>query len=140
MFTSNMIRDKMFLMSNTLSVWLNAEIATRRWSQSDLARKSGLNRSVINKILSESSKPTPETCLALADALKIPVIQIYRITGLLPPEPKEDPLVQLITYLSEKLPTEEDKQDAVEYMRLRLRIAEERGKHDPIEKKRARKT
>ncbi len=127
-------------MDDTLSILINAKMASHQWSQSDLARKSGLNRAVISKILSGNTKPTPDTCRDLALALELPIEQVFRAAGLLPPQPKEDPLVNLITYLSEQLPTDEDKQDAAEYIRLRLRLAEERGKHESADKKRPSKT
>jgi transcriptional regulator with XRE-family HTH domain len=134
--TSNEIHDKMFLMDNKLADLLNSEMATRGWSQSDLARKSGLNRAVINKILSGNTKPTTETCRSLAEGLDLPIEQIYRAAGILPPKPKEDPLVDIIAFLAKKLPTTADKEEAIKHMKTILEIAEARGKYDNKPKKR----
>jgi transcriptional regulator with XRE-family HTH domain len=65
--------------------WLQAQREQRGWSQSDLARLSGLHRQIINKTESGVSRPSVETYLALADALKISPIAMLRIAGLLPP-------------------------------------------------------
>lgn len=52
----------MFLMSNrqNLSNWLQAELENRDWSQSELARESGLHRAIISKIILQGSDPTPD--------------------------------------------------------------------------------
>jgi len=123
--TRNEFRDKMFLMTNMLSIWLNAEMVTRGWSQSDLARRSGLHRAVISKILSDSSKPIPETCRALAVALKLPIEQVYRAAGLLPPKAKTDELAERAEHLYNLL-APENQRKALEYLEF-LKIQEERG-------------
>ena len=50
-------------MSNrqNLSNWLQTELHNRDWSQSELARVSGLHRAIISKIILQGSDPTPET-------------------------------------------------------------------------------
>lgn len=83
-------------MSNrqNLSNWLQAELHSRDWSQSELARVSGLHRAIISKIILQGSDPTPETLEAIAKAFKIPPEQVYRIAGILPPIPDEDPWIK----------------------------------------------
>jgi transcriptional regulator with XRE-family HTH domain len=127
-------------MEHTFAEWLMFEAVRRNWSQADLARKSGLNRAVISKILSDKSDPSPESCKALAKALDTPIEEIYRAAGLLPPKSAKDDLVELITHLAIQLPTDEEKEDAAEYLRMRLRIVEERGKYITDESKRPKKT
>lgn len=125
--TRNAFHDKMFLMTNMLSIWLNAEMITRGWTQSELARRSGLHRAVISKILSDSSKPTPETCRALAVALKLPVEQVYRATGLLPYKAKTDELAERAEHLYNLL-APENQRKALEYLEF-LKIQEERKEY-----------
>jgi transcriptional regulator with XRE-family HTH domain len=132
---SNYICDKMFLMENTLPAFLNDQMAVHSWKQADLARFSGLNRAVINKIISGSTKPTPETCQALAKGLDLPLEFVYRAAGILPDAPKEDPDIKMITYLAEKLPTTDYRQQAIKFMRTILEIAEDRGKYDTDQKR-----
>jgi len=118
----------MFLVNTALSTWLNAEMHSRGWSQSDLARKSGLHRAVISKILSESSKPTPETCQALAAALKIPPEQVFRAAGLLPPRAAADEITERAEHIISAYRYPETKQRALDYLEL-LRLQEERGEY-----------
>lgn len=82
----------MFLMRNRqdLSAWLEKELSERNWSQSDLARISGVHRAIISKIILGGSMPTPETLEAIARALKLPPEQVFRAAGLLPPKPNAD--------------------------------------------------
>jgi transcriptional regulator with XRE-family HTH domain len=123
------------------SDWLVDRMKEMGWSQADFARASGLTRQAISYYLSDKSKSPDEFALQkIARALTLPPEYVFRKAGLLPAKPEDDLMIEVITHLYQQLPTEDDKKDAVEYMRLRLRIAEERGKHDPIEKKRARKT
>lgn len=79
----------MFLMSNrqNLSNWLQTELHSRNWTQSELARVSGLHRAIISKIVLQGSDPTPETLEAIAKALKLPPEQVYRVAGILPQAP-----------------------------------------------------
>ncbi len=64
--------------------WLQAEREKRDWSQSDLARITGLHRQIINKTENGVSMPAVETYLALANAFNISPITIFRKAGLLP--------------------------------------------------------
>lgn len=65
-------------------LWLQKEREQRGWSQSDLARFSGLHRQIINKTENGVSMPALETYLALAKAFNISPTFIFRKAGLLP--------------------------------------------------------
>jgi transcriptional regulator with XRE-family HTH domain len=65
-------------------LWLQKEREARGWSQSDLARSSGLHRQIINKTENGVSTPAVETYIALATALKYSPIFLLRKAGLLP--------------------------------------------------------
>lgn len=71
----------------------------------------------------------PDTLKALAIAFKFPLETIYRAAGLLPPLAPEDELMNEIMHLAGDLPAQ-DKQDILEYVRMRNRLAEERGKNE----------
>jgi transcriptional regulator with XRE-family HTH domain len=64
--------------------WLQFEREKRNWSQSDLARLTGLHRQIINKTENGVSMPAVETYLALAKAFGISPVSIFRKAGLLP--------------------------------------------------------
>lgn len=70
--------------------WLRKEREDRGWSQSDLARLSGLHRQIINKTENGVSTPAVETFLALSMALKYSPIFLFRKAGLLPPGPENE--------------------------------------------------
>jgi transcriptional regulator with XRE-family HTH domain len=121
--------------------WIVAERKKKGWSQATLALHSDLSRTAISDY--EKRKrvhPDVDALSKIANALGYPPEQVLRIANKLPPEPKDDPLVKLITYLSEQLPTDEDKKDAAEYIRMRLRLAEERGHYGINQKQRPTKT
>lgn len=68
--------------------WLNEEMRKRKMSQAELARKSGLGRSVINKMVNRMIKrPDPSTYVAIAKALDVSPVTVFRIAGILPPDP-----------------------------------------------------
>lgn len=83
------------LMDMRFPEWLEDKMTEKGWSQSELARKSGLTRQAINYYLSDKSKQPDEFALQkLAKAFKIPVEQVYRAAGLLPPANGNDPWVE----------------------------------------------
>jgi transcriptional regulator with XRE-family HTH domain len=98
----------MFLMVNKqdFGYWVQEQRNQHGWSQSDLARLSGLNRAVINKIESGASRPTPETLIALAEPLGFSPVVIFRKAGLLPPGLTDDDAIEdwkeLLGHLSKR--------------------------------------
>lgn len=76
----------MFLAMNIIDFthWIQSEREKRGWSQSDLARFSGLNRAVINKI-ETGTEPLPKTLTAIARAFHLPISLVFEKAGLLPP-------------------------------------------------------
>jgi len=65
----------------------------------------------------------------LAKAFKLPPETVFRAAGILPPQSPEDELMNEIMHLAGDLPAQ-DKQDILEYVRMRNRLAEERGKNE----------
>ncbi len=47
-------------MGTDFETWLNEELQSRGWSQSELARRGGVNSSSINRIMSGERKPGSE--------------------------------------------------------------------------------
>lgn len=99
------------------SDWLNEQLNTRGWSQSDLARASGLHRAVISKIINKTSRPMPETLEAIARGLKVSADVVFQAAGVLPTKPDDDPLTREAEYLLSQLP-EDKKQQAINFIRF----------------------
>jgi transcriptional regulator with XRE-family HTH domain len=115
---------------NNFADWLLKQMMEKGWSQSELARMSGLTRSTISYYLSPKSKSPDETALRkISKALKLPPETVFRAAGLLPPQSPETELINRIVHLTSELP-EEDQADILEYAQMRHRRAEEREKND----------
>jgi transcriptional regulator with XRE-family HTH domain len=67
--------------------WLNKELNERGWSNSELAKRSGMAPSTISMIISRQSKPGWDFCAGLAKALGESPDKLFRLAGLLPPLP-----------------------------------------------------
>lgn len=123
--------DKMSPMDNEIDFpqWLQSKMDEREWGQSDLAHKARINRQVIWGYLNRKrGKPDEDQLKAIAKALEIPVEEIYRAAGILPPEPEPDLLTKAIMYLVRDLENDE-KNEILEYVKLRRRISK-RSRND----------
>ena len=71
----------------SFGTWLGIQLQERGWSQSDLARESGLTRQTIGDYLSDNADfPDDNALRQIALALKVPAEQIYRAAGVLRPK------------------------------------------------------
>lgn len=121
--------------------WLLALCAERDWNAADLARRSGLSQPVISRIVNGERKAGVQTCRAIAHAFGIPIDEVYRRAGLLPPARAKTERVARIIAVIEELP--EHEQDFLEeWVRLRLDKQRKRGRterrdeprnHEPTE-------
>lgn len=91
-------------MATPFSDWLQAELNSRDWSQSDLGRAAGLGRGSVSNLINNVRKPGPEICQSIARALGYPPEIVYRAAGILPPEIKQNELRRRINYMLDKLP------------------------------------
>lgn len=121
-------------MTKRFGDWLIDRLNERNWSQSNLARASGITRGGISNLVNHVRTPDAATCQSIGLALNIPPEDIFRVAGLLPPKPEESALDRKIIFLVSTLPTEEDKEDVLRYIELRHQLAEERGKYVTKEK------
>jgi transcriptional regulator with XRE-family HTH domain len=99
----------MFLMVDRVvfGQWLQKERETRKWTQSELGRRSGKDRAVINKIESGGALPAVETFIALSDALKLSPITLFRKAGLIPQGSDDEINLEDWQYLLIKMTSEE---------------------------------
>lgn len=87
------------------------------WSQSDLARASGLNRQVISSYINlRRTNPEPDALVAIAHALNIPPEEVFRIAGILPAEKPDDEIIYKIKHLYHTLKDDDSRQRALDYM------------------------
>lgn len=124
-------------MDTSFGDWLLEKMRDRKLSQSEFARLAGLTRQAISYYTTGKSKQPDEFALQkIASALKIPPEEVYRAAGIPLSQPAENSLIKQITYLTSDLP-ESEQQDILEFVKLRHRLAEERGTY---ETKRPKKT
>lgn len=106
--------------------WLRTYRATQGLSQSDLARKTGLHRQIINKTENGVSEPTLKTYIALANGLNMSLISILRIAGELPPGDKANINFEDWEHLLSKMtPAERDEMRDIGMMKIERRQKEQ---------------
>lgn len=97
-------------MSNQLSVWIQVELKERGWSQYELARRSGLSRSLISKTVANKIPASANFAVSIAHAFGVTPEKTLRLAGILPPLPESvDGLAAELVEIAQSLPT--DKQE-----------------------------
>lgn len=109
--------------------WLKEEMEKKNLSQKELAEMSNITPAQISRIINGTRGAGEQAIVSIAHALKLPPETVFRAAGLLPPQSPEDELMNEIMHLASDLPAQ-DKQDILEYVRMRNRLAEERGKNE----------
>jgi transcriptional regulator with XRE-family HTH domain len=111
--------------------WLRKILIDKGISQTELANRLGLKPPQVSRIISGERGTKLEILDALSDILNVPPEIIYRVAG------RKTSTKFDKSYLIEQIELEIndlsqiDQQDILEYVRLRRRIAEERGKYEP---------
>ena len=116
-----MFCDKMSsLMDTDFSDWLSSEMNKRGWTQSDLARASGLNRQSISDYVNRRrSNPEPEALISLSQAFKLSPITVFRKAGLLPSEGSDQVSFEDWQHLISQL-TNEEQEEMREIIALKI--------------------
>lgn len=65
--------------------WIEGQLRLRDWRPADLARAAGVRDSTISRVLNGNAKAGPELCNAMAGALDVSPVEVFRIADLLPP-------------------------------------------------------
>ncbi len=88
--------------------WLKTEMKGRGWRPADLARAAGLHSGTFNRVFNQSRKAGPSVCVAIAQALEMDPVYVFRKAGLLPPapasvlNPNREEILQLLAQLSKE--------------------------------------
>lgn len=104
---------------NTFPEWLLEQMDERGWKQADLARAANLDTAVISNIINRKRKAGEVVCSAIARGLNLPPETVFRIAGLLPPAPVNQPpdLLQIIQLYLEI--SEEAREELLNYAKFR---------------------
>jgi transcriptional regulator with XRE-family HTH domain len=109
--------------ANEFAAWLDAELAQRGWSYSQLARWAGLSHSMLSR-LRAGALPSWSACRAVAEALGLPPEEVFRQAGLLPPISPSQAEYEQFRHLLAQL-SAEDRQELLEIARLKIRMNSE---------------
>ncbi len=114
------------LTMETIIEFLEENMKKRNWSQADLARKSGLDTSLVSNILAGRRNIGVTSANAIAKAFKIPPEIIFRKAGLLPEVPDSSERLEELMYLYNLMP-EEYQKDLINYAHVRIAMLEREG-------------
>jgi len=84
MFSKEYIKGDKMLSVENFGQWILSELEKRNWSQSDLVRASGISRGTLSNIISGTRGVGQDSVIAIAHALKISPLTLFRQAGLLP--------------------------------------------------------
>jgi len=105
--------------------WLKLEMKKQNLSQAELARRSGVTRSSINGVLTQSRGIGVDLLQDIAKGLKVPIETVYRKVGLLPEKP-HDETIERIDYLISTLRPDQQNQ-VMNFVRF---LTEDRGDYE----------
>lgn len=109
---------------NKFAEWIQKKLDERDWTQSDLARATGLTRQAINYYLSNKSKsPDEDSLMRLSRAFQVSPEEVFRAAGLLPAKPETDEEIDAIVMELVKM-SPVDKKRVYETIKLWNSIAE----------------
>jgi transcriptional regulator with XRE-family HTH domain len=83
--------------------WLDKALKTNNLTASELARRAGVDKGVISRLINKERDPSPETLSAIAQAFQLPPEIVFRIAGLLPTESEAEAPDEFVTWLQNEL-------------------------------------
>ncbi len=116
--------------NDKFSDWLNKEMSEQGLNDAELARRAKLTRATIGNYRNRKiKKPDNETLKSIADGLRISDVTVFRKAGILDPVDETDEII--VEFLSNfKGLSLIDKQETLEYVRMKKQIAEKRGEYN----------
>lgn len=103
----------------TFSEWLQSEMGRKNMSQQTLAQKSGITPAQISRIITGQRGLGEKSLTAIAHALNISPITIFRKAGLLPPEGGETTKFEDWEYLLSQL-TPDEQEEIRQFVELKI--------------------
>lgn len=92
-------------MRSKLVPWLISELDERGWSHRELARRAGFSQTTVSQVIAENRSPTWDFCAGVAQALGVPVDEVFTLAGLKrplpPPVAEEREVLALLRGLSD---------------------------------------
>lgn len=98
--------------------WLVAEMDTRGWSQSELARRAEVSPAAISDVLSGRRNIGKELATAIAKGLKVPESLVFQKAGFLPPDKTHSEEVEQIIHEAEGM-SKDEQLELLSYIRWR---------------------
>ena len=96
--------------------WAEKELEIQHLNWYRVEQISGLSNAAISKRARELLPPTDTTCRAIAQAFKLPLENVFRRAGLLPPLPIQDDNFEAALFLFRQL-SEEDQEKFLIWLR-----------------------
>lgn len=98
--------------------WLAVQLKLSGITQSELARRVGVQPPQISRIISGERPPTVDMLISISDALGRPRAEVFRVAGILPNAPKEEKLKEQIYHETQDL-NEQDQQEVLAFIRMK---------------------
>ena len=84
---------------DSFSDWLSAEVESRGWSYKEAGRRGGFASSMFTHIANGDTKPGLDFCQGIARAFDMPLEDVLRLAGILPPLVEDDSVAALMRRL-----------------------------------------
>jgi len=117
-----------FHMDKDFADWLIEKMNDCGWNQSELARKVGVTRQLIETYVNRKRrKYDPAILTKIAKGLNEPQEVVFRAAGLLKPVSPVTEQKEKLLYLFDQLPADE-KEDLLSYIQIKITLLKRSGK------------
>jgi len=104
-------------MSERFRNWLQSELHSRQWSQSELSRRAGISQSSISNVLAGNKNPGPKFVTLVALALGESPENLLSMAGIRPPESRGDSVADQVLSLLDSM-TSEQRRQVLDFIRF----------------------
>jgi transcriptional regulator with XRE-family HTH domain len=101
--------------------WLEKELNLRGWTRVEFARRSGISRPHVGRLINDKRKPGPGTCAAIAKALDMPVEEVLRVAQDIEIGSEADNRVARLVHLATQLLDQDDIAELEDVAEAKLR-------------------
>ncbi len=107
------------LTMETMIEYLESNLRQRGWTQADLARKSGLDSSLVSNFFAGRRNVGAASAVSIARAFNVAPEIVFRKAGLLPNVPESTAEEEQLLYLFRQM-TPDQRRDVLEYADFKL--------------------